>query len=117
MTSQRQNRIDLQNASVLLEKLDKIATGMYNGVDHTLSKNLLSELRKANLEANETLEKLTEVVKNQKLEGIPIGQNSFVDVVEINNHQKKDIEESKLLHRQCQSNALLMAKAMGAKSK
>ena len=117
MTSQRQSRIDLQNASVLLEKLDKIATGMYNGIDHTLSKNLLTELRKADHEAKDTLEKLTELVKNQKLDGIPVGQNSFVDTVEINNHQKREIEESKQLYRQCQSNAMLMAKAMGAKSK
>ncbi len=117
MTSQRQSRSDLQTASGLLERLDKICTGLYNGVDHTLSRNLLPELKKANFEAKETLAKLSELVKSQKLEGVPVGRNSFVDVTEINNHQKKEIEESKLQHKQCQSNAVMMSKAMNAKPK
>ena len=117
MTSQRQSRSDFQNASSLLEKLDKIVKGMYSGVNHTLSRNLIMELRNAYLEANETLERLSEHIKIQKMEDVPIGQNTFIDAAELQNNQRKDLEESRKSYRQSQSNALVMSKVMANKTK
>ena len=117
MTSQRQSRADFQTASSMLEKLDKIITGMYSGVNHTLSRNLHVELRNAHIQAEETLEKLREHIKNQKMEDVPVGPNSFVDVAEMHNQQRKDLEESRKAHRQSQSNALIMSKIMASKPK
>eukprot|EP00112_Aurelia_sp_Birch-Aquarium-sp1_P018125 Seg4285.3 transcript_id=Seg4285.3/GoldUCD/mRNA.D3Y31 product="hypothetical protein" protein_id=Seg4285.3/GoldUCD/D3Y31 len=117
MTSQRQSRADFQTASSMLEKLDKIITGMYSGVNHTLSRNLHVELKNAHIQAEETLEKLREHIKNQKMEDVPVGPNSFGDVAEMHNQQRKDLEEARKAHRQSQSNALLMSKIMASKPK
>lgn len=86
---------------------------MYSGVNHTLSRNLIMELRNAYLETEETLGRLNEHIKNQKMEDVPIGQNSFADAVELHNNQRKDIEESRRSYRQAQSNAVVMAKVVG----
>lgn len=118
MSSQRQSRADFQTASSMLEKLDKIVKGMYSGVNHTLSRNLIMELRNAYLEADETLERLREHIKNQKMEDVPIGQNTFADAVELHTNQRKEIEESRRSYKQSQTNALVMAKVMkNAKAK
>ena len=117
MTSQRQSRSDFQNASSLLEKLDKIVNGMYSGVNYTLSRNLIMELRNAYLEANENLERLSEHIKSQRMEDVPIEPNTCIDSTELQSNQRKDLEESRKLYRQSQSNALVMSKIMGSKTK
>jgi len=117
MSSQRQSRSDFQNASSLLEKLDKIVKGMYSGVSHTLSRNLIMELKNAYLEANENLDRLSEHIKTQKMEDVPIGQNTFIDAAVLQNNQRKDLEESRKLYRQSQANALMMSKVLGSKTK
>ena len=115
MTSQRQSRSDFQNASVLLEKLDKTVRGMYKGVNHTLSKNLLYELKRSYQDGENTVERLKDHIKTQKMQDVQVGQNSFA---EVNTQQIKDvIEESRKSHRQAQSNAVLMSKALNNKYK